>query len=64
MILNNLIINYTKFTKNVMSRMAINKKLNWPVKYNHYYQRIVLDNICNGCWYNLRKRPAYKHLKK
>ena len=53
-----------KFTKEVMPSMAIDKQLNWPVKYDHCFQRIVLDNICNGCWYNRLKRPAYKHLSK
>ena len=53
-----------KFTKEVMPSMAIDKQLNQPVKYDHFFQRIVLDNICNGCWYNHLKRPAYKHLSK
>ena len=53
-----------KFTKEVMPSMAIDKQLNWPVKYDHCFQRIVLDTICNGCWYKHLKRPAYKHLNK
>ena len=53
-----------KFTKEVMPSMAIDKQLNCPVKYDHCFQRIVLDNICNGCWYNHLKLPAYKHLIK
>ena len=34
------------------------------MKYDHCFQRIVLDNIYNGCWYNHLKRPTYKHLSK
>ena len=62
MILDDLIISYMKFAKKVMPSMATDKQLNWPVKYDHCFQRIVLDNICNGCWYDHLKRPAYKHL--
>ena len=51
-----------KLTKEVLPMMASDKKLQWPVKYDHCFQRIVLDNICNGCWYDHLKRPAYKHL--
>ena len=64
MVLNDVIINYMKFTKEVMPSMATDKQLNWPVKYDHFFQRIVLDTICNGCWYDHLKRPAYKHLSK
>ena len=53
---------YIKLTKQVLPMMASDKKLQWPVKYDHCFQRIVLDNICNGCWYDHLKRPAYKHL--
>ena len=53
---------YMKLTKEVMPKMASEKAFQWPVKYDHCLQRIVLDNICNGCWYDHLKRPAYKHL--
>ena len=35
-----------------------------PVRFNHCFARIVLDNLCGGCWYNTfsRKQPAYKQL--
>lgn len=48
----------------------INKKLpEWsknnpsPVKYNHCFARIVLDNVFNDVWYNHLKKPAYKNIK-
>tara|TARA_B100000886_G_C20252808_1_gene419557 strand:+ start:60 stop:278 length:219 start_codon:yes stop_codon:yes gene_type:complete len=28
----------------------------------HCFQRIVLDTICGGVWYEYLSRPAYKHL--
>lgn len=35
-----------------------------PVRFNHCFARIVLDNLCGGCWYDTfsRKQPAYKQL--
>lgn len=35
-----------------------------PVRFNHCFARIVLDNLCQDCWYNTfsRKQPAYKQL--
>ena len=60
--INNIVKRYIKLTKEVLPMMASDKKLQWPVKYDHCFQRIVLDNICNGCWYDHLKRPAYKHL--
>ena len=35
-----------------------------PVRFNHCFGRIVLDNLFQDCWYNhlSRKQPAYKQL--
>ena len=35
-----------------------------PVRFNHCFARIVLDNLFKGCWYDhlSRKQPAYKQL--
>ena len=60
--INNIVKRYIKLTKQVLPMMASDTKLQWPVKYDHCFQRIVLDNICNGCWYDHLKRPAYKNL--
>ena len=53
---------YMKLTKEVMPKMASDKAFQWSVKYDHCSQRIVLDTICNGSWYDHLERPAYKHL--
>ena len=55
---------YMKLTKEVMPKMASDKAFQWPVKYDHCFQRIVLDTICNGSWYDHLERPAYKHLSR
>jgi hypothetical protein len=35
----------------------------WPVRYDHCFARILLDQICGGCWYDhIAGRPAYKQL--
>ena len=59
-----LIERYVKLTKEVMPKMASEKVFQWPVKYDHCFQRIVLDTIFNGSWYDYLERPAYKHLTK
>jgi hypothetical protein len=34
----------------------------WPVRYDHCFQRILLDNAFGGVWYDfVGKRPAYAH---
>ena len=34
----------------------------WPVRYDHCFQRILLDNAFGGVWYDhVAKRPAYAH---
>ncbi|MEM9945368.1 MAG: hypothetical protein AAF810_04820 [Cyanobacteria bacterium P01_D01_bin.36] len=35
-----------------------------PVRFNHCFARITLDNVFQDCWYNhlSRKQPAYKQL--
>lgn len=37
-----------------------------PVRWNHCFARIVLDNLCGGCWYNYfsRRQPAYQQLNR
>lgn len=36
---------------------------NWPVRDDHCFQRILLDAICGGVWYDhVAGRPAYRHL--
>ena len=59
-----LIARYINLTKEVMPKVASYKVFQWPVKYDHCFQRIVLDTICNRSWYEHLERPAYKHLSK
>lgn len=40
------------------------RQTDMPVRLNHCFARIVLDNLFGGCWYDYlsRQRPAYKQL--
>ena len=60
--INDPIMRYIELTKEVMPKMAKEKVFQWPVQNDHCFQRIVLDSICNGSWYEHLGRPAYKHL--
>lgn len=34
----------------------------WPVRFNHCFQRILLDHATGGVWYDaIPRRPAYAH---
>ena len=58
----NIIQVYIHLTKEVLPSLAKKKSPDWPVYEDHCFQRIVLDTICGGVWYEHLKRPAYKHL--
>ena len=55
---------YLHLTKEVLPALARNGRRNWPVSEDHCFQRIVLDHVCRGVWYEYLDRPAYKNLKK
>ena len=57
-----LINSYLHLTKNVLPSLAKDGSRTWPVVEDHCFQRIVLDTICGGVWYEFIDRPAYKHL--
>ena len=57
-----LIERYQHLTKVVMPKMGKTTRTNWPVVNDHCFQRIILDNICGGVWYDQIERPAYRHL--
>ena len=57
-----LITTYMHLTKGVLPSLARNGQTDWPVREDHCFQRIVLDTISGGVWYDHLDRPAYKHL--
>ena len=59
-----LVEQYLHLTRTVMPSLAQTSKRHWPVRNDHCFQRIVLDAICGGVWYDHIARPAYRHLTK
>ena len=57
-----LIATYMHLTKEVLPSLARNDQTNWPMSKDHCFQRVVLDHVCGGVWYDHLVRPAYKHL--
>ena len=57
-----LVSRYLILTKEVMPEMARDPQSKWPVRNDHCFQRIVLDAVCDGIWYQYLARPAYRHL--
>ena len=57
-----LVANYMRLTKEVLPWLAKSDLRDWPVSEDHCFQRIVLDHVCGGVWYEHLDRPAYKHL--
>ena len=57
-----LVSRYMMLTKEVMPQMARDGSVKWPVRNDHCFQRIVLDNVCDGPWFEHLPRPAYKNL--
>ncbi|MBV9388080.1 MAG: hypothetical protein JOZ78_16790 [Chroococcidiopsidaceae cyanobacterium CP_BM_ER_R8_30] len=54
---------YLELTNQVLPELA--RQRNFPIKYNHCFGRIILDNLFGCCWYKVLNRkdgPAYKQL--
>lgn len=50
---------WLKLTRGVMPGLAAER--GWPVRFDHCFQRILLDNACGGRWLDLVEgRPAYR----
>ena len=58
------IATYMHLTKEVLPAIARSDRTDWPVREDHCFQRIVLDHVCGGVWYEYLGRPAYMHLTK
>ncbi len=57
-----LVSRYMVLTKEIMPQMARDPAVKWPVRNDHCFQRIVLDNVCGGPWFAYLSKPAYKNL--
>jgi hypothetical protein len=51
---------WLKLTRESLPAVAVTRR--WPVEADHCFQRIFLDNACDGVWYDrIPARPAYAH---
>ena len=42
---------------------GLSESRNWPVREDHCFQRILLDAVCGGVWYDhVNGRPAYRRI--
>ncbi|AFY59112.1 hypothetical protein Riv7116_6796 [Rivularia sp. PCC 7116] len=56
---------YLQLTNEVLPNLA--KQRQFPVRFNHCFQRIILDNLFGCCWYDVldkRQGAAYQQLNK
>lgn len=52
---------WLQLTREMLPALASTR--GWPVRADHCFQRILLDNAVGGRWYDhVAKRPAYKHI--
>lgn len=50
---------WLKLTRETLPAVARVRR--WPVEADHCFQRIFLDNACDGVWYDHIPCPAYAH---
>ncbi|WP_419825060.1 GCN5-related N-acetyltransferase [Sphingomonas sp.] len=51
---------WLKLTRETLPVLAVER--GWPVRADHCFQRILLDNAVGGRWYDaIEGRPAYRH---
>ena len=57
-----LVSHYMVLTKETMPTLARTSHTHWPVRNDHCFQRIVLDAVYGGGWYDHLPLPAYHYL--
>lgn len=54
-------LEWLSLTRKRLPKLAASRE--WPVRADHCFQRILLDNAVGGCWYQaVQARPAYRHI--
>lgn len=57
-----LVAEYLRLTREEIPRLAVTFRKGFPVSADHCFQRIVLDTISGGVWYEHIKKPTYKNM--
>lgn len=53
-------LRWVQLTRRLLPEQAAAR--DWPVRHDHCFQRILLDNACGCRWYDvIAERPAYRH---
>ena len=53
---------YLDLTRRVLPEAARTTRRDWPIHNDHCFQRVVLDTITGGVWYDHIKKPAYRNM--
>lgn len=51
---------YLNLTREILPSLA--RERGWPVSADHCFQRIILDSVCGGIWYDHIAKPAVRHM--
>ena len=54
------IARYLTLTRETLPEVAGDR--GWPIRNDHCFQRVVLDTVSGGVWYDHIARPAYRHM--
>lgn len=54
-----LVEEWFALTRETLPKMA--KARDWPVRFDHCFQRILLDNAVGAKWRDVIGAPAYRH---
>jgi hypothetical protein len=50
---------WLELTRRLLPQAAAGRR--WPIRRDHCFQRVLLDNACGGVWYDcIAGRPAYR----
>ena len=58
-----LVAEYTRLTKEALPALARERR--WPIRFDHCFQRVVLDHAFGRCWYealNRKRGPAIQQI--
>ena len=51
---------WLELTRHVLPGMAAERR--WPIRFDHCFMRVCLDNALGAAWHTRVRRPAIRHL--
>ena len=53
---------WLRLTRRTLPELA--SECGWPIRFDHCFQRVLLDTVHGGVWYDhVKERPAYRHVE-